>query len=170
MKKIILCGKSCTGKTTLKHKLVSIGYKPGVSYTTRKMREGEIEGVDYHFIQEEDFIKEIYFFLEWDRIGDAYYGTTINDFTDGNVFIFTPKAIENLSPEIRDNCFIIYLDMPLEKRIQRAIFRGDSPESIIDRLPKDCHTFSRFNNFDIRLELSSKDSAEDFVNLLGTRL
>lgn len=167
MKKIILCGKSCTGKTTLKQHLVSLGYLPGISYTTRKKRDHEVEGLDYHFIKQEDFISNIYSFFEWDQIGDAYYGTHIDDFHKSNVFIFTPKAIKNMSREDRRKSLVIYLESPLESRVKRAILRGDSYESIVDRIPKDCHTFSEFTDFDIKLELHSKDSVMDFINLLG---
>jgi guanylate kinase len=169
MKKIILCGKSCTGKTTLKQQLTTLGYKPGVSYTTRKKRDGEIEGIDYHFIEEHKFVSDIYLFLEWDHIGDAYYGTSIEDFNNCDIFILTPKAIKNLSPKHRKDCLVVYLDAPLENRIQRAILRGDSYESIIDRLPKDCHTFHEFHEFDLRVELITKTAAEDFINLLGKK-
>lgn len=167
MKKIILCGKSCTGKTTLKQHLVSLGYVPGVSYTTRKKREHEIEGLDYHFIEKEDFISNIYSFFEWDQIGDAYYGTRSEDFDKSNVFIFTPKAIKNMPMHQRKDSLVIYLDSPLDHRIKRAVLRGDSYESIVDRIPKDCHTFSGFDDFDMKLELLGKNSVKDFISLLG---
>lgn len=169
MKKIILCGKSCTGKTTLKNLLISLGYTGGVSYTTRKKRDSEINGQDYHFITEEEFISEMYLFFEWDRVGDAYYGTTNDDFLLHDVFILTPKAIKNMPEDYRKDSLVIYLDASLENRIQRAILRGDTYESIIDRIPKDCHTFSEFKDFDVRLEIKDDQCLDDFMKLFKSK-
>lgn len=50
-----LMGKSSSGKDTLFKKLIEdteLGLKTIVGYTTRPMREGETEGVEYHFIDE----------------------------------------------------------------------------------------------------------------------
>ncbi len=52
-----IMGKSCTGKDTLYKALLSdptLGLRPLVTYTTRPMRIGELEGVDYHFVTPED--------------------------------------------------------------------------------------------------------------------
>lgn len=48
---IVLCGNTCSGKTYLKNKLSkTLNIKNVVTYTTRKPREGEVDGVDYHFV------------------------------------------------------------------------------------------------------------------------
>lgn len=55
-----LMGKSSSGKDTLFKKLIEdkeLGLKTIVGYTTRPMREGESEGVEYHFIEEETLDK-----------------------------------------------------------------------------------------------------------------
>lgn len=52
----IITGKSATGKDTLFKKLLEnkeINLKTVVMYTTRPIRQGEIEGVEYHFVNEE---------------------------------------------------------------------------------------------------------------------
>jgi len=48
-----------------------------VSYTTRPMRKGEVEGRDYHFVDKETFrnMAEDDQFLEWARVFDERYGT-----------------------------------------------------------------------------------------------
>lgn len=48
-----LLGKSCSGKDTLYKALLgqsALALKPYVTYTTRPMRVGEVDGVDYHFV------------------------------------------------------------------------------------------------------------------------
>ncbi|HHX12519.1 MAG TPA: guanylate kinase [Clostridiales bacterium] len=52
----IITGKSATGKDTLFKKLLEnkeINLKTVVMYTTRPIRQEEIEGVEYHFVNEE---------------------------------------------------------------------------------------------------------------------
>ena len=51
-----LMGKSSSGKDTIYEKLMqdsSLGLKRIVPYTTRPIREGERDGVEYHFVSEE---------------------------------------------------------------------------------------------------------------------
>ena len=55
-KLFILCGKSASGKDTIMKQIIkNHNYERVVSYTTRPMREGEIDGVDYNFITQEKF-------------------------------------------------------------------------------------------------------------------
>ena len=47
---IILVGESASGKSTIEKILTEkYGYKKTISYTTRQPRDGEINGVNYHF-------------------------------------------------------------------------------------------------------------------------
>lgn len=55
---ICLMGKSSTGKDTIYNRLLkmgNLGLKRLVPYTTRPMREGEQEGIQYHFTDEDGF-------------------------------------------------------------------------------------------------------------------
>lgn len=52
---VVLCGKSCVGKDSIREWLISDkGYKRLISYTSRPMRVGEKDGVDYRFVSIED--------------------------------------------------------------------------------------------------------------------
>jgi guanylate kinase len=76
---LILSAPSGTGKTTLARRLCAA--HPGaifsVSYTTRAPRDGEKDGVDYHFVNEERFQQMIAAgaFVEWARVHGHHYGT-----------------------------------------------------------------------------------------------
>ena len=76
---VILSSPSGVGKTTLT-KLIQQKYnsfKISVSHTTRSARSNEVEGVDYHFVDNEEFerlIKEKKFY-EYAKIFGNYYGT-----------------------------------------------------------------------------------------------
>ena len=75
----IVSGFSGAGKGTLMHELLSRyeGYSLSVSATTRKPREGEMDGRDYFFIGREEFERMIseHAFIEYARYVDNYYGT-----------------------------------------------------------------------------------------------
>ncbi len=78
---LILSGPSGAGKSTLIHKAEPLigDYYFSISTTTRKPREGETEGVDYHFVTKEYFEQEIKEgeFLEYAKVHDNYYGTSL---------------------------------------------------------------------------------------------
>ena len=55
---VIITGKSCTGKTTLRKELLSCdkSLSKSVAYTTRAPRAGEKDGIDYNFVSKETFL------------------------------------------------------------------------------------------------------------------
>jgi guanylate kinase len=75
----VVTGASGTGKTTLvKKALASIpGLRFSVSATTRPIREGETDGVDYHFMERDAFMARVEAneFLEWAEVYGNLYGT-----------------------------------------------------------------------------------------------
>lgn len=75
----VVSGPSGSGKTSLVRALVR-GMNDmvvSISYTTRPMRPGETDGVDYHFVDQKSFEKLIAedALLEHARVFDHYYGT-----------------------------------------------------------------------------------------------
>ena len=75
---IVISGFSGVGKGTAVKKLVEkYGYSLSVSATTRAPREGEVDGVDYHFKTVEEFEQLIDYngFIEWAQYVENYYGT-----------------------------------------------------------------------------------------------
>lgn len=77
----VISAPSGAGKTSLVKALLekTEGIGVSVSHTTRAMRDGEQNGVDYHFIEKADFLKmtEESAFLEHAQVFDNYYGTAI---------------------------------------------------------------------------------------------
>lgn len=55
---ILLLGKSGSGKDTVQKELMALGVLPAIPCTTRPPRDGEQDGVHYHFLTEEDFIRK----------------------------------------------------------------------------------------------------------------
>ena len=79
----VISGPSGSGKSTLIKKLTDefecINFS--VSHTTRKIREGEVDSKDYHFISREKFVNMIKnnLFAEWAEVHGELYGTSINE-------------------------------------------------------------------------------------------
>ena len=133
-----ICGKSAAGKdltaTRLveEYKKIGIPAKKVISYTTRPPREGEIDGVDYHFVDLETFIEMQYDnkFIEHTEFRGWRYGTAINSFDDNciNICVLNPAGmtkLQKLCPwTIKCECF--YLKVPLFVRLKRSIKREHS--------------------------------------------
>ena len=77
---VVLSSPSGAGKTTLTKKIQQKyqNFKISVSHTTRKPRSNEVEGIDYFFINHQEFKKKIINndFYEHAEIFDNYYGTS----------------------------------------------------------------------------------------------
>ncbi|SHO44591.1 guanylate kinase [Desulfopila aestuarii] len=82
----VISAPSGTGKTTILKKVMAQlpGLNFSVSHTTRKPRTGEQHGRDYFFVERETFEQMIAEkqFIEWARVHDNYYGTSIMAVSD----------------------------------------------------------------------------------------
>ena len=83
---VVISGPSGVGKSTVVRRLSQTysELKQSISYTTRPSRPGEIQGVHYHFIRQEEFDRKVKKkeILEWAKVHGFYYGTprkTIED-------------------------------------------------------------------------------------------
>lgn len=151
-KRIIICGHGGSGKDYLKNKLVEKGFNPGISFTTRKPRVGEIDGVDYYYCSDEKFnsmIKnqELY---EYKEFRGWFYGTSLKEFYSAEIFIMTPPSIKELSKKDRKKSFIIYLDIDERIRKMRLSSRNDV-DSVDRRLKADREMFEDFNDYDLKI-------------------
>ncbi|TLF53879.1 guanylate kinase [Halomonas urmiana] len=76
----IVSAPSGAGKTSLVRELIESldGIQVSVSHTTRERREGEVDGVNYHFVEVPTFeaMVEQGDFFEYARVFDNYYGTS----------------------------------------------------------------------------------------------
>lgn len=133
----ILMGKSGAGKDTIQGSLVKWDFEPIVTATTRPIRDGERNGIDYHFMSKKDFINGIHAgqFIEYrsyythvDGKPDIwYYGTPKQELDkdkDYVIVVDTQGAKAFIDYYGRDNCFVVYLDVPDEIREKRAMQRS----------------------------------------------
>ena len=82
----VISAPSGAGKTTLCHALIDLLPELGhsISFTTRPIRVGEVDGVDYHFVSLVTFQQMIddKAFVEWAEVHGNYYGTAVKTLTD----------------------------------------------------------------------------------------
>ena len=143
---IVLAGGMASGKTCIaKYLEEKKGYRRIITYTTRPMRDGEVDGVDYHFLTDEEFLtkRDKGFFAEstgHDTIyGRWYYGSAFDDYhkPDKKVIVLNPRGVMNLKVP----AFVVYLDISDDILTSRAVERGDDVLEVERRLKKDKEHF-----------------------------
>ena len=127
---VTLTGPSYGGKTTLVRKLQDTGhYVEVLSFTSRKPRSGEVEGVDYYFKTEDD-CRDLVFAgktAEHIEFKGNFYGIekTEIDAKMGTekipVVIVEPNGLSQLKEKY--DCFSVYLDCDLMKLYERFLSR-----------------------------------------------
>jgi len=155
MSKIIICGPSASGKDHFRKKLQGSGFKYAVPYTTRPKRESEIEGIDYHFVEEAEFQNAVYknHMYVYSNFNGWYYGISKIQWKDCNLFVLSPNSISQIEMIDRKECAVFYLDIPVLLRSERLLSRGDMPgDSIERRLKADEKDFKDFTDFDFRIQ------------------
>lgn len=141
---IVLVGESASGKSSIERCLVNdYEYEKVVSYTTRPPRDGEIDGVDYHFIDTEKFLKlkSEGFFAETAVYRDWYYGTAKEDCTNDKIAVLTPHGLRQVSKIDNINVTSFYINVPRRDRLIKILQRGDNIEEAYRRSLSDVGQF-----------------------------
>lgn len=167
-KLIALIGKAGSGKDTILKDIVKI-YKlpinPIVSYTTRPMREGEVEGREYHFISKDKFEQMINNnqMFEYVQFNNWWYGTGINCLDENkiNIGIFNPSDIRTLINFSEIDLQVYYVYASDKERLLRQLNREENPNvsEIIRRYSADEKDFENieFNTVGILFNENRQD-------------
>jgi guanylate kinase len=157
----LLSAPSGAGKTTLiKGILAALGGGGGiefsVSHTTRRPREGETDGRDYHFVDDPSFQRMIAAdaFLEWAEVHGHYYGTSrqavlphLAEGTDMLVDLDVQGA-ERLMRSFPEAHSIFVLPPSFDDLVGRLEGRGlDGPEEIARRLAVSLWEIRRYASY-----------------------
>ena len=143
---LVLVGASASGKTEIAKILIrEYDYQKMVTTTSRKPRQGEVKGVDYHFISPKVFENRINrdAFLEYVKYNDHYYGTPKKGATIEKVLIVEPEGANSIYEKEIPNTVIILLETDEDIRKDRMMQRGDNLIEIIDRLERDQGHFDK---------------------------
>lgn len=143
---LILVGPSASGKTQIVKILIEkYGLKKMVTYTSRNMRPGEVDGIDYFFLSKEEFEKRINegFFIEHVIYNGNYYGTAISQVSSDKVVILEPTGLKHYLNKIKDDVKVAFLRCSRDIVRIRMQGRGDHTEIIEKRLNLDEKVFSK---------------------------
>lgn len=161
-KLIIFSAPSGAGKTTIVHHLRNVipQLAFSISACSRPMRNGEEQGVDYHFISVADFKNKIANdeFVEWEEVyKDNFYGTLRSElfriWNSGHHAIFDVDVMGglNLKKQFGKQALAIFIMPPsiesLEQRLKQR--KTETPESIARRIGKAEKELKTANQFDV---------------------
>ena len=182
---ILITAPSGSGKTSivkyLMSKIPDLAFS--ISATTRPIRKNERDGVDYHFLSEEEFRDKIHKkeFLEWEMVYEGkYYGTLKSEMTR----IWSERKIPVLDIDVQGaihvqqqypiNTIALFIQAPsIEDLKLRLLKRGSETEgSLKARLDKSSYEMSFKNHFkniviNEDFDLACKETENIITNFLN---
>ncbi|WP_457744964.1 guanylate kinase [Sulfurimonas sp.] len=176
---LVLSGPSGAGKSSLIAKIIDdIGDTYfSISTTTRPIREGEQDGVDYYFVDKEEFEKEVEEeqFLEHALVHGNYYGTSLRAvkkaLSEGKLIIFDidvqgNNAIKNRLGDITTSVFISPPTLSeLKRRLEKR--STDSQEVINRRVDMAKREIQRVSEYEYLLVNDDLDEAAKILRLIA---
>lgn len=155
MKIVALMGEAGSGKDTILHRIMEkypSYFNEIISCTTRPPRQGEKEGVNYHFLSVEDFIRKILNgdMLEATEFNGWHYGTDSQSLTIDkiNIGVFNPEGVRCLQEDENIELYVFYVRAAGKQRLLRQLNREENPDvdEIIRRYKADTEDFSFLND------------------------
>lgn len=157
---LIISGPSGCGKSTLtkalKDAIPDIYFS--ISTTTRKKREGEVEGVHYHFVDKEQFLQDIKnnVFLEWAEVHTHFYGTSLKPVESALaadkivLFDVDVQGHQSIKAHFGDFAKSVFITTKTKKILkERLIARGTDEAQMIEyRLEKAYNEMQHLQSFD----------------------
>ena len=177
---LVVSGPSGSGKTSLARSVCEeLGDKAyfSISTTTRAMREGEKNGVDYFFINKEEFLEDIEegYFLEWAEVHGNFYGTSkkqINEALKKGKIVFLDidvqghEAVRKAYPDIVTSVFVTTKNKYI--LFERLKKRGtETEESLEVRLINALHEMKKIPEYDYLLINDDFDEAKNFLSAVA---
>lgn len=138
VKIILLIGPSGSGKTYLAQQLKARGIPELVSHTTRLPREGEIEGVSYYFVSQEEF--ENIPMIETVKYGGNLYGSSVKEVEEKSqeaklVYVIADlHGLEQYRAQYGNQVYAVFIQTEPLEAIRNMMKRGDDPMSIYKRI------------------------------------
>ena len=172
---LVLSSPSGAGKTTLSRRLLEqdSGVTLSISVTTRKMRPGEQDGRDYHFIDQQRFdaLIDKDELLEYAEVFDNYYGTPRKPVMDALakgrdvLFDIDWQGTQQLREKARTDLVSVFILPPsipeLEKRLHKRA--QDDYETIHRRMAKASDEMSHWAEYDY--VVINRDIEESFAEV-----
>ena len=169
---VIISGPSGSGKGTVVKRL---NYALSISVTTRKMREGERNGVDYFFRTEEEFIqmRENNELLEHAVYVGEYYGTPRHyveeEIEKGKVVVLEIEVNGALQVKEKfpDAVLIFLIPPTMNELARRLIFRSTEDISVIeDRMNRAIEEIELIDRYDYLVINNDLDEAVGEIDII----
>lgn len=169
---LVICAPSGTGKSTLVQRLVAEfpGFSFSVSCTTRAPRGQEREGVDYHFLSQEDFLsrRERGEFAEWAEVHGNFYGTPLAPVQEklrqgvDVLFDIDVQGAMQLKESFPDGLYVFLFPPSREELERRLRGRGtDAEDAVLRRLAGAAREMGMAPRFDHWIVNQDLDTAYD---------
>jgi guanylate kinase len=140
---LVLSAPSGAGKTTIAHRLRARRSDVvfSISATTRAPRDGERDGVDYHFVAEDAFRRMIDAgeLIEWAQVHGSYYGTPLANVRDAQArgqFLLLDIDVQG-ARQIRDKVpeavHVFILPPSGQVLVERLVGRGSEDDARVQR-------------------------------------
>lgn len=169
----VISAPSGTGKTTLAEAVMerTPGLTRSISHTTRPLRKGEVDGVDYHFIDEPTFRNMILDgkFLEWAEVHGKLYGTslesikqTVEDERKDLLLVIDVQGAETLREKKVPFCGVFILPPSIGELRTRLVKRGiDTEDGVIMRISNAKDELPEVTSFDYAVVNDDLETAID---------
>jgi guanylate kinase len=157
---LVLSSPSGAGKTTLARRLLEAepGIEMSISCTTRKQRNGEVDGRDYRFIDREAFarMRDRGEFLEWAVVFGNYYGTPRKPVEQalaaGRDVLFDVdwQGAQSLRDDSPDDVVTVFVLPPSGKVLERRLTTRaqDAPEVVETRMREASNEIQHWGEYD----------------------
>ena len=173
----IISAPSGAGKTSLLSELLSSTSEAvvSVSHTTRAQREGEENGVHYHFVDTDAFLSMVEKgeFLEHAKVFDNYYGTSqkhVEELLAGGKDVILEidwQGADQVRKIMPDNLSIFILPPSKKELRSRLANRGTDSEEVIERRMRDAENeMSHYGEFDYLVVNDDFNMALDEINAI----
>jgi len=172
---LVLSGPSGAGKSSLIQKIKDqIGpIYFSISTTTRPIREGEVDGVHYHFVDVEEFKRDIEeeMFLEYAVVHGNYYGTSLGPvkkaLKEGKLVIFDidVQGNDSLQSRLGDITTSVFITTPTLKELKKRLENRstDSAQVIANRLEMAKREVQRISEYDYLIVNDDLDEAAEVL-------
>lgn len=174
---IAVMGQAGAGKDSFVNAIIKGNYlslaKPIISCTTRPIRENEQDGVNYHYLTNEEFAEQVVSgeMLEATVFNNWCYGTSTKNLDKNaiNLGVFNPEGVEILRGYDNIDLIVIYIVADDKVRLLRQLNREEHPDcnEIVRRFGTDKQDFRKTRIDNISPDFVIENNGEQDIDTLA---
>lgn len=174
---IAVMGQAGAGKDSFVNAIIKGNYlslaKPIISCTTRPIRENEQDGVNYHYLTNEEFAEQVVNgeMLEATVFNNWCYGTSTKNLDKNaiNLGVFNPEGVEILRGYDNIDLIVIYIVADDKVRLLRQLNREEHPDcnEIVRRFGTDKQDFRETRINSISPDFVIENNGEQDIDTLA---